>query len=254
MFDSKKWLILFFVLALLGSIGGSLVAFLIMDKKQKANVKTPPAAVVHVEPVVQPVAPPPTPVVAKVEEAKVETVIDENIKPDFEIVSREEWKAKPPVSAMKPHTPSVITIHHTATTPTPDKSISGKLRGLQEFSQHEGQLSSGKTKPAWADLPYHFYIDVHGKVAEGIELNYAADVIDYDATGHVRIVVEGNFEKVEPTKEQMDALFKLVSWLSNKFKIPTDKISSHRAFMSTTSPGKNLESRLDEIRQYAWKK
>ena len=154
---------------------------------------------------------------------------------------------------MKPHKPSIITVHHTATTAAPERSLSGKLRSLQEFSQHEGMLSSGKTKPAWPDMPYHFYIDVHGKVAEAVNINFVGEsATDYDATGHILVVLEGNFEKTEPTKEQMETLFKMVSWLARKYKVPADKISSHKSFAPTACPGKNLENRLDEIRKYAW--
>src|SRR4051794_39495977 len=109
MFDSKKWLILFFVLALIGSIGGSLVAFLILEKKHK----TAEHAAVPVQPVApEPVTPSPA-VKEEVKEAKVEAPAEEDIKPDFQIISRAEWKAKPAASPMKPHTPSSISLHHT---------------------------------------------------------------------------------------------------------------------------------------------
>ncbi len=257
MFESKKWLILFFVLALLGSIGGSLVAFVIFQKKQQqtaaANqtrtvqpVETPRTAETVAQP--EPVKPPVK------EEPNTAHMADPSAKPDFTIVSRADWKAHPPVSAMKPHTPSLITIHHTATTPRPDKPIEGKLRNLQEFSQHENVMGSGERKPAWPDVPYHFYIDANGVVAQGRDINFVGDsATDYDATGHILIALEGNFENTEPTSKQMEVLGKMVNWLSRKYGISADKVSSHKAYVSTACPGKNLLSRMDEIKQFAGK-
>lgn len=259
MFESKKWLIWIFALTLVGSVGGSLIAFFLMQKTKSPAIAAAPPQVEKTEtaePIV-PVTPPtnePVPVAAK-EPESVKPSIDENLQPTFPIVSRADWKAHKPVLEMKEHVPSIISIHHTATTPQPDKGVEGKVRGLQDFSQHEGKISTGKSKPVWPDLPYHFYIDVNGKVAEGCEIQYVGDTNpEYDSTGQILIALEGNFEKTEPTREQMEVLFKMVAWLSNKYKIPADKITSHKAFMTTACPGKNLEARLDEIRQFAWKK
>lgn len=248
------------MLALLGSIGGSLVAFLILEKRQKGKSTpvAPGASIARSETNSSPAPEKPTVrVEAKAsnqETNKSTTLVDESVVPDFQIVSRAEWKARPPVLEMKHHVPSRITVHHTATTAAPDKSLAGKLRNLQEFSQHEGTLSGGKKKPAWADIPYHFYIDVSGEVAEGRDINYVGDSnTDYDPSSHISVVLEGNFEKAEPTRAQMDALFKVVTWLGKKYKIPTDRINSHKGFASTACPGKNLEKRLEEIRQFGWK-
>src|SRR5690349_7872975 len=94
---------------------------------------------------------------------------------DLKMVSRVDWGANTPVAAMKSHTPSRITIHHTATVQKLDRSLKDKMQALQKFSQNEGKLGNGKPKPAWPDVPYHFYIDCNGGIAEGRDVNAVGD-------------------------------------------------------------------------------
>ncbi|MHC2992372.1 N-acetylmuramoyl-L-alanine amidase, partial [Pontibacter sp. HJ8] len=111
-------------------------------------------------------------------------------------LSREAWGAKAPVLPMRSHQLTRLTIHHTATTQSTSRSLADKMRALQKFSQEDSPLASGKMKPAWADIPYHLYVDVHGEVAEGRDIQYAGDSnTSYDPAGHLLVVVEGNFEK-----------------------------------------------------------
>src|SRR5688500_15134579 len=71
-----------------------------------------------------------------------------------EISSRKKWSAKKPVGEGKKHKLGFITIHHTATRQKPDVSIVTKMQNLQEFSQRDDKLDTGKFKPAWFDIPY----------------------------------------------------------------------------------------------------
>lgn len=90
------------------------------------------------------------------------------------IVSRKQWNAKDPVGKAAKHKPRFITIHHTGMPQKPELSLEQKMRGLQNFSQNEGKLASGKSKPAWFDVPYHYYIASDGRIAEGRKINTSA--------------------------------------------------------------------------------
>jgi len=167
------------------------------------------------------------------------------------MTSRQEWRAAEPLAGMKPQQPERITIHHTATLQNPEQSLADKLKALQQFSQSESQLASGKTKPAWPDVPYHYYIDVHGAVGEGRDVHFAGDTnTEYDPTGHILIVLEGNFEEESPTESQMATLRSLTAWLSATYSVPSDRIGGHKDFASTACPGTNLESQLPELRAF----
>jgi N-acetyl-anhydromuramyl-L-alanine amidase AmpD len=74
---------------------------------------------------------------------------------------------------------------------------------------------------------------------------------EYDPTGHILVTLEGNFEEEEPTREQMQATRNLVGWLAKKFKVPSEKIKTHKDYAQTACPGKNLQLRAEEIRKSA---
>lgn len=167
----------------------------------------------------------------------------------LKLLSRADWKANPPVATMKPHTPGRITIHHTATLQKPDRSLKDKLQALQKFSQNPGTLGNGKPKPAWPDVPYHFYIDCLGGVAEGREVNAVGDTnTEYDPTGHVLVVLEGNFEEEKVTDAQWQTLVKVVAWLAARYRVAPAEVQGHKDYAQTLCPGKQLEARLPELR------
>lgn len=171
------------------------------------------------------------------------------IPPEIQFVSRADWGAKPPVLPMRAHTLGRLTIHHTGTNQNPARSVSEKLRGLQLFSQREDSLASGRRKPAWADVPYHFYVAVDGAVGEGRDWRYAGDSnTAYDPAGHLLVVVEGNFQRDTLTSAQRATLDVLIPVLARHFRIPADKLASHRDYAQTECPGANLYAELPRYR------
>lgn len=184
------------------------------------------------------------------QENKVEAFVTTPQTSRPEIVSRKKWKAKDPVGKAKDHTIRTITIHHTATLQNQKLTIEKKMQNLQSFSQNAGRLASGKTKPAWFDIPYHYYIDFEGTIAEGREIKYVGDTnTEYDPTGHALIVLEGNFETEEPSAKQKESLEKLTAWLAMKWKVPASEIKAHNDYAKTACPGANLKKLLPALRE-----
>lgn len=165
------------------------------------------------------------------------------------ILSRKEWNAKEPRGEGKLHDINCITIHHTAVAQNLKLPIEKKLQNLQRYSQSEERLASGKMKPAWIDVPYHFYIAVDGKIAEGRLIKFASDTnTEYDPTQHATIVVEGNFENEQPSAEQQASLQAMVAWLSVKYDVPVSRIKAHNDYAKTACPGVNLKKLLPALR------
>ncbi|HEX3158637.1 MAG TPA: peptidoglycan recognition family protein [Gemmatimonadaceae bacterium] len=163
--------------------------------------------------------------------------------------SRTQWGARAPVSALREHTPDRITIHHTATPQAPDRPLADKMRALQRFSQGGGLLGNGQPKVPWADVPYHFYIAVNGEIAEGRELRYVGDSnTPYDPTGHLLIVLEGNFEHEDPPPAQLAALRQLVQRAAERWHIAPERIGGHRDHASTRCPGERLYQAIPSLR------
>ena len=169
--------------------------------------------------------------------------------PDVAIVNRAEWGARDPVLPMREHRIERITIHHTATRQNVERSLADKLRGLQAFSQRDDSLGDGRKKPAWADIPYHYYIAVDGTVGEARSWRYVGDSnTPYDPTGHLLIVVEGNFEDEQLTAGQMRALESLVTTFARRFNVPGERLGAHKDYASTRCPGRNLYAELPRLR------
>ena len=173
---------------------------------------------------------------------------------ELKILTRAGWGANPPVAEMKAHKISHITIHHTATLQKPERSLADKMKALQTFSQNPGTLGNGKAKPAWPDVPYHFYMDCHGEIAEGRDANFVGDTnTAYDPTGHLLVVLEGNFEEETPTEPQLAALRKLLASKMAQYHVTPEMISSHKDFAETLCPGKNLHELVHALIKQAGK-
>jgi len=166
-------------------------------------------------------------------------------------LSRADWNAKDPSFAMIPQTPSQLTIHHTATLQKPEADPRETLRNLQAFSQRADTLGNGRPKVAWADVPYHFYIAPNGTVVEARDPAYEGDTnTNYDLTGHVHVVLEGNFMEETPTAAQMRSLLAVSAAIGRTYDIGPEAVGGHgdRAVDQTLCPGDALEARLDEVR------
>lgn len=167
-----------------------------------------------------------------------------------EIMSRAAWKAKPAnTGMMKRQVPRSIVIHHTSVRQQPGIPLERKMQALQAFSLKPGKVGV-TSKPAWGDVPYHFYIDASGRIAEGRDVNYAGDSnTRYDVQDRVQVVLEGDFEKEQPTLQQLKSLRQLVGWLGAKYNIPGDRLTGHGEHVATDCPGRNLKGHLPGLRE-----
>ena len=113
------------------------------------------------------------------------------------------------------------------------------MRNIQKWSRAEKK---------WPDIPYHFLIDLQGKIWEGRPLQFKGDThTEYDPTGHALISVIGNYEEQEISSGQLNAIANLMAALSKTYGIKMEKIKSHKNYVpSTLCPGKNLSIYLQD--------
>jgi len=157
------------------------------------------------------------------------------------ILPRTDWGAKAPSMLMSPQVPTHVTFHHSAAKQRPGKSAASKMLSLQRFSQSSEKLADGRTKKAWADVPYHFYIAADGTVAEGRDVSFAGDTnTDYDPSGHISIVLEGNFENELPGEAQIEAAISLGHLMVAAYQIDAANFGYHQHHASTACPGANF--------------
>lgn len=152
------------------------------------------------------------------------------------VVPRQEWGAKPArTSSLRSHTIDQLTIHHS----DDESSASGPAlyQIWQSWHMHLG----------WPDVAYHFFVGDDGQIYEGRSFKYRGDTAtEYDPTGHLLVVVEGDYDLVEPSAEQLEALAQLTAWASMQFDIPVEDVGGHRDHAATTCPGDKLYAHLHD--------
>jgi hypothetical protein len=157
-----------------------------------------------------------------------------------QIVSVAQWGGTPADAAQaRKQQITHITLHHQGEPFPQGKDPIQYLRNLQTWS---------RTTKHWLDIPYHYIIDLDGRIYEGRKLDYAGDTnTEYDPAGHALIEVVGNFEEVEPNQKQLDAVVDLMALLAAKYKVSLDGIHGHKDYSAqTVCPGEHLYSYLQD--------
>lgn len=191
----------------------------------------------------------------------------------IEIVTREDWGAKQPITK---RTPAIkqgsfgktvvraenslplrdiplkyITIHHVKRKASTDPvSVTMQKFQTQMRDYYIGLGNGRKLQIYLADIPYHFFIHSTGVVAEGRPLKYAAYSNTEYATPieqHITVVLDGDFDTTKPNAVQLSALERLLIALAQTHNISADNISWHAKVASSDCPGKNLIPLLPEI-------
>ena len=157
---------------------------------------------------------------------------------EIKIIGRDIWKANPPKIPFEKHYPTRITIHHQGSGNSTDKVMSSfkgtsSIKGIQVFHQKSRGYSC---------IGYHAIIAPNGDIYQGRPFDVVGAHVKSNNTGNIGIMLIGNFEVENPTKEQISSLKKLLCYLKVKFpqlNLPK-RLFGHKDFMSTDCPGKNL--------------
>lgn len=149
------------------------------------------------------------------------------------IVPAREWGGDPFEKEAPTHEIGFLTLHHGGVPYPTGRTTAEYLRALQSWSRRDKQ---------WIDIPYHYLIDIEGKVYEGRPLRYVGDTnTEYDPTGHGLVCVIGQYGTVEPNEAQLKTIADTFTWLCWKYRISPSTIRGHRDVSAKTScPGKNL--------------
>ena len=139
-----------------------------------------------------------------------------------------------------PHRITYVTLHHegSAEPLRPQDDPAAKLRGLQSW---------GAADRNWWDVPYHYLLDLDGRIYEGRDWHFMGETnTAYDPGGHFLISVIGNYDKQEPTPAQLSAIADLMAWALKEFDVPLDRIGGHYNYADTGCPGKGLRKYLED--------
>lgn len=156
-----------------------------------------------------------------------------HIQLDREIITVAQWGGTAVADSQKTHEIKTITLHHGGEEYQGDKPTPAYLVNLQNWS---------RTEKKWMDIPYHFLIDLEGKIYAGRDLRYPGDTnTAYDPTGHALICVLGNYEIQYPSERQREAIVNLFAWMCWRFQISPETIKGHKDVAEgTVCPGEHL--------------
>ncbi len=139
-----------------------------------------------------------------------------------------------------PHEIRYVTLHHSGSPEplAPEDDPVEKLRGLQAWGQRDRN---------WWDVPYHFLIDLEGRVYEGRDYRFMGETnTTYDPSGHLLISAIGNYNQQDATPAQIEAITDLMAWASARFGVPPSEIYGHGDWADTSCPGRHLQQYLDD--------
>ena len=114
-----------------------------------------------------------------------------------------------------------------------------------------------KQTRGWADIAYHFVIDIDGRIWQARDLRWQGAHAGNNASNrfNVGISLMGNFEIQELHGAQTDALVVLVRWLAAEFRIGVAGMYTHREIKAqyglpgTACPGGRLQDFMDGLRE-----
>ena len=150
------------------------------------------------------------------------------------IIPMSEWGGEPiAITTAAPQTITQLTVHHQGETWVVGNDVPNYLRRLQKWSRESKH---------WADIPYHYVIAPDGRVYAARPESVAGDTnTEYDPRGHLLVMLLGNFEEVEPTREALASLVELLAEKARETGLDERAIASHKDWsQQTVCPGKNL--------------
>jgi hypothetical protein len=139
-----------------------------------------------------------------------------------------------------PHRITHVTLHHTGSSQPlrPEDDPAAILRALQSWGARDRN---------WWDVPYHYLIDLEGRVYEGRDWRFMGETnTTYDPGGHFLISVIGNYGRQEATPAQLEAIADLMAWAIAEFDLPLDRIGGHYNYADTNCPGNGLRKYLED--------
>lgn len=115
--------------------------------------------------------------------------------------------------------PEYIIVHHTA--------VSREKNELQYNAVKEYHISKG-----WGDIGYHFFIEPQGLLMKGRgEIKEGAHCKEANMNERsFGVCLAGDFDREDPTPEQMRALKDVLNYLRVKYDIPRQNVKFHRDY------------------------
>ncbi|XP_076221970.1 peptidoglycan recognition protein 3-like [Nomia melanderi] len=153
----------------------------------------------------------------------------------FKIITREEWKARPPVEREVMSTPTAYVVIHHGGIPQychDQQSCSAIVRSYQNLHIDDR---------GWFDIGYSFVIGEDGNAYEGRGWDYVGAHAPGYNTQSIGICVIGDFSDFLPNEAALQALNGLIEYGVSLGKISkTYQVIGHRQVRNTVCPGEEF--------------
>jgi hypothetical protein len=173
---------------------------------------------------------------ARAAECGVQPESNDRALRSFTVVPRSAWD-----DSRKPSSPAIrqailgIVIHHDSVEYPADVSGEERVRALLLSVRRLG----------WSDVPYHYLIDVDGRILEGVpEWAVTPTRTWHDAADLLHVALLGNYSRAEPPEAQLQSLIALVEQKAGQHHVPNNLISLHSDLVGTECPGQLADERL----------
>jgi hypothetical protein len=160
------------------------------------------------------------------------------------VVSRVQWGARSPeLICSAPVQPYRASVHHTASPSDDGGDPALRMRQIQAFHMDTR---------GWCDIGYHFVVSQSGQIFEGrLDETRPGAHVGGENSGNIGVSMIGNFDVEQVSATQFNGLIRIYVWIHQTYQIPLDHehIKGHQEWpnQSTSCPGANLLSRLDEL-------
>lgn len=141
---------------------------------------------------------------------------------------------------MNKNKPEKIIVHHTGGTVSDPKADTSHhtFENVNQWHRYDPNVWLGYYSSLGYAIGYHYFIDRTGKVTQGrAHTDEGAHTKGHNRTS-LGICLAGNFDITLPTKEQEEALRKLLTTLKEQY--PNAPIEPHRHFAGKSCYGNRL--------------
>jgi N-acetylmuramoyl-L-alanine amidase len=170
----------------------------------------------------------------------------------YGVLDRAGWGARRRRGRNVAHVPYRMTVHHTQGHQAQGvKDTARTVKNTQHYHM-VGRAKEGK-KP-FSDIGYHFLISGDGVVAQGRPSTVLGAHAGGANKGNIGIALMGDFNKLQPTQNQMESLKRLIAYTGVKHNInPRSNgwLHGHSQYSNTDCPGSNLRRILSSLRSAA---
>lgn len=148
-----------------------------------------------------------------------------------EMVQKVSWRDSLPSGSFRSQVPERITLLHNREPLKEGTNLEAYMKALQQKAIRNG----------WGDLGAHYYVGPLGEIYQGRATFLTGRILEekeLDPTGHIFIMLLGDYNQQKPTEEMKLKLISLILWLCKDQSLMLEDTKGLNEYVADTeSPG-----------------